>query len=513
VADTGHPIHVGAYLISINYSEVSMADDREELVAGEAPTTKTLLLVEDDASNGMFFEQVISQETPYLTRLVITGAEALAVVKEIKPNLFILDYRLHDMNGVELYDLLHDMKGLEDIPAIIMSASLDQHAYEIEQRHLIGIGKPIELDDFIAVIERVINGAARSKVARSTVSRALVAACSLSLILFSCIGAVEGIANAQANTPHLVSATTSATKPTRTPPGRHSPTPTAPAPSPTLAATLTTIPTLSANATSPVKVATPSASQKQRGSQKPTPISTQPTPSTTSTIRHTSYYQQKGNPPLSPVVIGILSSFGGVMLLLIIGLLLLRKYLMPSAKVRLSPSGATPWQRVRIKSVDDHMSSSGSSMQTPTLGGSSPTSSDFMPTTDGYSPTTRNVIPSRRGFSSTTSNFALEKKHLKLPTAHFLRPTRLKTMHNSGILTEPKNSALNPSRQNSQPRAVLRKPWEERDSEEPPSLDDPVLRETLQNYMLRGSLLDNLTQTSIKSMTEPDTLWHHGGER
>src|SRR2546427_2368148 len=44
VADTGHPIHVGAYLISINYSEVSMADDREELAAGEAPTTKTLLL-------------------------------------------------------------------------------------------------------------------------------------------------------------------------------------------------------------------------------------------------------------------------------------------------------------------------------------------------------------------------------------------------------------------------------------------------------------------------------------
>jgi CheY-like chemotaxis protein len=133
-----------------------MADDREELAAGKRPTRKTLLLVEDDASNGMFFEQVISQETAYLTRLVKTGAEALVVVKEIKPNLFILDYHLHDMNGVALYDLLHDMKGLEDIPAIIMSTNLDQHAYEIEQRHLIGIGKPIELDDFIAVIEKVV---------------------------------------------------------------------------------------------------------------------------------------------------------------------------------------------------------------------------------------------------------------------------------------------------------------------------------------------------------------------
>ena len=256
---------------------------------------------------------------------------------------------------------------------------------------------------------QTIHLAVRSRDTRSTASRALVAACSLSLLLFSCIDAVVGIANIQANTPHLLSATTSAAKPTRTPPGRHSPTPTAPAPSPTFAATLTTVPTLSAKATPPVKVATPPASQKQRGSQMPTPISTQPTPSTTSTVRQTSSYQQKGNPPLSPAVIGILSGIGGVMLLLIIGLLLLRKYLMPSAKARLSPSGATPWQRVRSKSLDDHMSSSGYSMQTPTLDGSSPTSGDFMPTTDGYLPITRNVMLSRRAFSSTTSYFALKK--------------------------------------------------------------------------------------------------------
>ena len=117
---------------------------------------KTILLVEDDASIGAFFVQVISQETPHLTRLVTTSAEALEVVQGIKPNLFLLDCHLHGTNCVELFDLLHAIKGLEDIPAIIMSTNLDQHAYEIEQRHLIGIGKPIELDDFIAVIEKVV---------------------------------------------------------------------------------------------------------------------------------------------------------------------------------------------------------------------------------------------------------------------------------------------------------------------------------------------------------------------
>jgi CheY-like chemotaxis protein len=133
-----------------------MANDREGLAAGEGPTKKTVLLVEDDADNGMFFEQVISQETPYLTRRVMTGAEALVVAKELKLDLFILDYRLHDINGVELYDLLHTMKGLEGTPAIILSASLDQHASEIEQRHLIGLEKPFDLDIFIAVIKSVV---------------------------------------------------------------------------------------------------------------------------------------------------------------------------------------------------------------------------------------------------------------------------------------------------------------------------------------------------------------------
>ncbi len=133
-----------------------MVDDREELLTGEGPTKKTALLVEDDEGNGMFFEQVIAQETPYLTRRVMTGAGALVAAKEIKPNLFILDYRLQDINGIELYDLLHTMNGLEHIPAIIISASLDQHASEIEQRRLVGIKKPIDLDTFIAVIKSVV---------------------------------------------------------------------------------------------------------------------------------------------------------------------------------------------------------------------------------------------------------------------------------------------------------------------------------------------------------------------
>lgn len=319
-----------------------------------------------------------------------------------------------------------------------------------------------------SLANQAIHLAAHARDARPVISRAIIAACSLALLLFSFIGAIKGIANTQAMTPNLLSASKSTAKPTRTPPGWYSPTP-------TFIATPTTIATVSASATPPVKATAPSAAQKQRGSQMPPPISTHPTPSTTTAVQHTSHLQQKSELSLFPVIIGTLSGIGGVMLLLVIGLLLLRKYLRPSAKVRQPPSGAVPWQRVPTNSLYSKVN--GSSYNVHSL-----------PTPGGFLPTARNVIPSRRGFSSITSKSAPIKTQLVLPKRRFLKPTRLKAINNNGILAASQSIALIPPGQNTQPRAVLEEQWKERNSEELPSLDDPLLRETLKYYSLRGQL-------------------------
>jgi hypothetical protein len=322
---------------------------------------------------------------------------------------------------------------------------------------------------------RAIDLASHAGDARPAISRAIAATFSLALLVFSFIGAIEGIANTQAMTPNLLSASKSAAKPTRTPPGLRSPTPTAPAPSPTFIATPTRIPTVSASATSPVKATMPSAAQKQTGSQMPRPISSHPTPSTTSTVQHTSHLKQNNELPLFPIIIGSLSGIAGAMLLLVIALLLLGKYSRLSAKVRLPPSGAVPWQRLRSNSPDGNMYGSSYNLHS-------------LPAPGGFPPITRNVIPSRRGFSSVTSKSAPIKTQLVLPERPLLKPTRLKAINNNGILVDPKSDALIPSGQNSQPGAVLEEPGKERNSEVLPSLDDPFLRETLQYYILRGQL-------------------------
>ncbi|HVB22554.1 MAG TPA: response regulator [Ktedonobacteraceae bacterium] len=120
----------------------------------ENSTVKTVLVVEDDTGIGTFLIQAIQQETHYQAMLVTDGFQALKVVATIKPGLFILDYQLPRMNGIELYDRLHAISGMEEIPAIIVSARLPRH--EIEKRKIIGISKPLELDDFLQTIEHLL---------------------------------------------------------------------------------------------------------------------------------------------------------------------------------------------------------------------------------------------------------------------------------------------------------------------------------------------------------------------
>lgn len=310
-------------------------------------------------------------------------------------------------------------------------------------------------------------------------SRSIVAILSLALLLFSLIGVIEGITNARAIAPNLLSIGKSAAKPTKTPPARYSPTPTAPAsptstvsPSPTPTTTSVVLP----GVTPAISATTLAASQGSSGSQIPTPKSSLSTPSNTSATQLRSQNQQDSEPPLFSVVMGTLGGIAGLLLLFAVGLLLLRRYLRPVTGAKLPSRNSFHWQRVRSGSPQDNMNSSGYSEPAP-------------PTPSGRSflSSTRNVIPSRRAFTSTISNFTRKRKQSMLPTGHSLKPTRLKAL-NSSTVAGPEISSSIPIIQNNQLIATTGEPWKNRDSDEMLSTDDPFLRETLQFYRLKGQL-------------------------
>lgn len=118
------------------------------------PKSKTILVVEDERAIAELVGLVLSQETAYQTTCVSDGKEALSLAREVTPVLFLLDYQLPSMTGIQLYDQLHSNKDLETIPAIMMSANLPMP--ELEKRQIVPLAKPFDLDELLSLVDRVL---------------------------------------------------------------------------------------------------------------------------------------------------------------------------------------------------------------------------------------------------------------------------------------------------------------------------------------------------------------------
>jgi DNA-binding response OmpR family regulator len=133
-----------------------MSQDAESLAGEAQATSDTILLVEDDPYISAFLAEAIAQETPY--RAIVAGDSnaALKVVRHFAPCLFVLDYGLPGMNGIELYDRLHINQELAPIPAILITADRYVPQQQLQQRQLVTFMKPFELEAFLATIETLL---------------------------------------------------------------------------------------------------------------------------------------------------------------------------------------------------------------------------------------------------------------------------------------------------------------------------------------------------------------------
>jgi CheY-like chemotaxis protein len=129
---------------------------------GAADCPKTILLVEDDASNAEMLELLIRSETPYHVWTFPGGIELLQRLDEVKampPALFLLDYYLPSMTALDLYDHLQVVEGLKHIPVIVITASLVQDLeLELARRNISFFYKPFELDEFLSFLEQCMQG-------------------------------------------------------------------------------------------------------------------------------------------------------------------------------------------------------------------------------------------------------------------------------------------------------------------------------------------------------------------
>jgi CheY-like chemotaxis protein len=122
--------------------------------AGRTRQSSTILIVEDDAAIGEFLQQLIESETPYTSAVVSDGPHALEAAQQMQPCLFLLDYRLPGMNGVEIYDRLQTMEETRGVPAIMMSATLP--TADLQKRGIYQLRKPMDIGNVVRMITHAV---------------------------------------------------------------------------------------------------------------------------------------------------------------------------------------------------------------------------------------------------------------------------------------------------------------------------------------------------------------------
>jgi DNA-binding NtrC family response regulator len=121
----------------------------------------TIVLVEDDEDIRELLLRTITMETEYEVVAMRSDGEMierLPEVRALKPVLFLLDYRLPTMTGLDLYDLLHTQRDLESVPAIIMTAFRFKKdvVRKLHERDVTMLEKPFDLEDFLCYIEQTL---------------------------------------------------------------------------------------------------------------------------------------------------------------------------------------------------------------------------------------------------------------------------------------------------------------------------------------------------------------------
>jgi len=113
------------------------------------------------AKNGIQERCILSHEEVdgvfYLFILVSQYQEIVKIIREVKPDLFLLSHLLPEITGLHLYDLLHAMQRLEDVPALLLcEKKLDEEmTQKIAQRQIQVLMEPYVLSELLDRIDAI----------------------------------------------------------------------------------------------------------------------------------------------------------------------------------------------------------------------------------------------------------------------------------------------------------------------------------------------------------------------
>jgi two-component system, NarL family, response regulator DesR len=123
-----------------------------------------VVLVEDNAVFREALELLLGLRSDVdVVAAVGDGTEAVAAVREHRPDVVLMDYRLPGLDGVQATAAIHE--AAPGVAVVILTASVAPREFDalLEAGAVACLSKDQELDDIVAAIRRAAGGVARTR--------------------------------------------------------------------------------------------------------------------------------------------------------------------------------------------------------------------------------------------------------------------------------------------------------------------------------------------------------------
>jgi two-component system, cell cycle response regulator DivK len=136
-------------------NSAEIARDRADACRSQVSMTKTVLIVEDNELNMKLFHDLLDSQG-FRTLQTRDGLSALAIAREHRPDLILMDIQLPEISGLEVTKWLKDDPDLAHIPVIAVTAfAMKGDEERIRQGGCEAyISKPISVLHFLEVVRR-----------------------------------------------------------------------------------------------------------------------------------------------------------------------------------------------------------------------------------------------------------------------------------------------------------------------------------------------------------------------
>ena len=118
-----------------------------------------ILIVDDDIDSLEISRFSLMTNKEYDVDTCLSGREALEKIKEIEPELILLDVLMPEMDGIETLKEIRRIPGYEEVPVIFLTAKVQSNDMDLyENTGVIGvIVKPYDPMELPNIVKNLLN--------------------------------------------------------------------------------------------------------------------------------------------------------------------------------------------------------------------------------------------------------------------------------------------------------------------------------------------------------------------